>query len=275
MLLGVFALALPLAAVAVTRNAAAVGQQALPAGADDAVARLNASPRHGEWVTVRSGTDSIRAWVVHPERSDAAPVVLVVHEIFGLSNWVRAVADQLAAEGFIAIAPDLLTMQNVPQTESGEADPQQARQVIGTIPRETVNRYLTAVAGYGMGLPSARRSYGIVGFCWGGTTSFEHAIAAPDLDAAVVYYGGLQDPARVTAIQAPVLGNYGGADNRVNATIPAAEQAMQAAGKRYEPHIYDGAGHGFLRQQTNEANQTATRQAWPRTVAFFKQHLGG
>lgn len=256
--------------------ASADRQESLPAGADDAAARLAASPRHAEWVMIGAGEDSIRSWVVYPERSDAAPVVVVVHEIFGMSSWVRAVADQLAAEGFIAIAPDLLTMMDVPANGAGDvADPDAARAAIRNLDREVASGYVSAVAEYGMSLPAARRAYGVVGFCWGGTTSFTHAIHASGLGAAAVYYGSSPDVEQYASIRAPVLGLYGGADERVNATIPAAEEAMQALGKSYEPHVFPGAGHGFLRQQTGQdgANMTATEQAWPLTVAFFREHL--
>jgi carboxymethylenebutenolidase len=252
-------------------------QGTLPAGANDAVARLNASPRHGEWVTVRAGQDSVRAWVVHPERPDSAPVVLVVHEIYGLSNWVRAVADQLAAEGFVAVAPDLLTMNPVAQTPAGEPDQQAASAAIRSLDRANVNRWLSAVAEWAMAQPNATDRYGIVGFCWGGGTSFAHAVAAPELDAAVVYYGPSPDPAAIGSIRAPVLGLYAGDDARINNGLPPVEEAMNAAGKSFEKHIYEGAGHGFLRQQDGRegANMTASQAAWPRTIEFFRQHLGG
>jgi carboxymethylenebutenolidase len=252
-------------------------QQGLPAGAEEAAARLAASPRHGEWAVIRSGEDSVRAWVVYPERSEKAPVVIVIHEIFGLSNWVRAVADQLAADGFIAIAPDLLTMKNVPMTEAGEPSGEAARTAIQTLERPVVDRYLSAVADWGMKLPAALPSYGVVGFCWGGSSSFAHAAAAPELKAAVVYYGSSPAAEQLASIRAPVLGLYGGADARVNATIPAADSAMKAMGKPYAPHLFENAGHGFLRQQDGRdgANMAATRQAWPLTVQFFREHLGG
>jgi carboxymethylenebutenolidase len=255
----------------------AAAQGTLPAGAADAVARLTSSPRHGEWTVVRSGQDSIRAWVVHPERSDRAPVVLVVHEIFGLSNWVRAVADQLAAEGFIAIAPDLLTMKGIANTAAGEPDPQAASAAIRTLERADVNRWLSAVAEWGIAQPSAQPRYGIVGFCWGGGTSFAHAVAAPELDAAVVYYGPSPDTAAIGSIRAPVLGLYAGEDARINTGLPAVEAAMKAAGKPFEQHIFEGSGHGFLRQQDGRdgANMSASERAWPLTVQFFKRHLEG
>lgn len=258
--------------------ASATTQEAtLPPDAEGANARIADSPRHGEWVMVPVGSDSIRSWVVYPERSDPAPVVLVVHEIYGLSNWVRAVADQVAAEGFIAIAPDLLTMKNPPLSPDGEVEAQAARSMIRELERSDVDRWLSGVAEWGMGLPAAVARYGIVGYCWGGGTSFAHAVAAPGLSAAVVYYGGSPATESLSAIEAPVLGLYGGNDARVNATIPPADSAMRAMGKTYEVHIFDGAGHGFLRQQSGQdgANMAATRQAWPLTIGWFRTHLGG
>lgn len=254
---------------------AAAATTTLPAGANDAVARLDASPRHAEWVTVRSGQDSVRAWVVYPERSDPAPVVLVVHEIFGLSHWVRAVADQLAADGFIAIAPDMLTMRNLPAGADGAPDADAARSEIQTLDRDALHRQLLAVAEYGMSLPAAQQSYGIVGYCWGGSVSFEHAIRSPGLGASVVYYGTSPDTTLYGVIQAPVLGLYGGNDARVNATVAGAASAMGRLGKTFEQETYAGAGHGFLRQQDGQdgANLEATRAAWPRTVAWFRDHL--
>lgn len=255
--------------------AAAAPVNSLPADEAGAMARLQGSPRHGEWVTVRTGTqDSIRAWVVYPERKSKAPVVLVVHEIFGLTPWIRNVADQLAAEGFIAVAPDLLSMKNLAGFPDS-VDRQAATAAIRTLQPADVHRQLSAIANYAMNLPAAQKKYGIVGFCWGGAASFQHAVSAPALGASVVFYG--VSPANgATSASAPVLGLYGGSDARVNATIPAADTAMKKAGKVYQYHIYEGAGHGFLRQQAgmNGANATATAKAWPETVSWFRKHLG-
>lgn len=250
----------------------------LPPGAEEAEARLAASPRHGEWVTISTGpADSVRAWVVYPERADPAPVVLVVHEIFGLSHWVRAVTDQLAADGFIAIAPNLLTGRDIPEGPDGAPDPDAARAAIQTLDPADVQRRLDAVAEYGMSLPAALPRYGIVGYCWGGGVSFAHATHAPELGASVVYYGTSPDTEALADVQAPVLGLYGEDDERVNSTIPPADSAMQALGNTYEQEIYEGAGHGFLRAQDGRdgANLTAAQQAWPRTIEWFRTHLGG
>jgi carboxymethylenebutenolidase len=248
----------------------------LPPDASGALARLNSSPRHGEWTMIRSGDgDSIRAWVVYPQRSGKAPVVLVVHEIFGLSSWVRGVADQLAADGFIAIAPDLLTMKNLPDGPDSVLAPL-AQVAIRTLDPAWVQKQLDAVAQYGMSLPAAERKYGIVGFCWGGGVSFAHAVHSPSLGASVVYYGVSPKSADLVSVRAPVLGLYGGNDARVDATIPPADTALRALGRTYVYSLYQGAGHGFLRQQTgmDGANMAATRAAWPATIAWFKKYLG-
>jgi carboxymethylenebutenolidase len=254
-----------------------VSDKSLPAAAEDAQARLNSSPRHGEWAMIKlSNGDSLRAWIVYPERKTKAPVVVVIHEIFGLSTWIRAVADQFAADGFIAIAPDLLTMKNLP-TGPDSVVAQAATVAIRTLDREMVQQQIDAAARYAMALPAAQQRYGVVGFCWGGGTSFAHAVHSPTLGASVVYYGVSPAPASLASVRAPVLGLYAGNDARVNATIPSADSAMKQIGKTYEIHTYEGAGHGFLRQQSgqNGANLSATRQAWPATITWFRKYLEG
>jgi len=250
--------------------------QGLPPDASSALARLGSSPRHGEWVTIRTGDgDSLRAWIVYPERNSKAPVVVVVHEIFGLSSWIRSVADQLAADGFIAIAPDLLTMKNLPDGPDSVLAPL-ATAAIRTLDAAWVQKQLDAVAQYGMSLPSAQQKYGIVGFCWGGGISFAHAVHSPTLGASVVYYGTSPKTSDLASVRAPVLGLYGGNDARVDATIPPADSTLRALGKTYEHTIYPGAGHGFLRQQTgmDGANMAAVRAAWPATITWFRKYLG-
>lgn len=247
----------------------------LPADAAGARARLASSPRHGEWVSFRSGADSVRAWLVYPQRKDNAPVVVVIHEIYGLTPWVRAVADQLAEAGYIAIAPDLLTMKGLPNaTDSVPAD--LATAAIRTLSSDDVQRYLDATASYAMALPSAQKKYGIVGFCWGGGASFQHAVHSPSLAASVVYYGVSPATKSLASVKAPVLGFYGGSDARVGATVPPADSAMRALGKTFTHYSYEGAAHGFLRQQSGQAgaNLNATQQAWPATVAWFRRYLG-
>jgi len=258
-------------------STAVAGQSsAIPPDAAGAPARLASSPRHGEWAVIKTGDgDSIRTWVVYPERSTKAPVVVVVHEIFGLSSWVRGVADQLAADGFIALAPDLLTMKNLPSGPDSVVA-RVATDSIRTLNPAWVQKQLDAVAQYGMALPAAQQKYGIVGFCWGGGVSFAHAVHAPNLGASVVYYGTSPKASDLPSVRAPVLGLYGGNDARVNATIPPADSTLHALGRTYSPNIYPGAGHGFLRQQTgmNGANMAAAQAAWPATIQWFRKYLG-
>ena len=253
-------------------------QATIPAGAAEAQARLAASPRHGEWVMVSAGAgDSVRAWLVYPERRERAPVVVVVHEIFGVTAWIRGVADQLAADGFIAIAPDLLSGKRVPAGPDGEPVRDSAVAAIRTLDQGQVQRRIDATARHAMALPAALPRYGIVGFCWGGAVSFAHAAHAPGLGASVVYYGTSPPRERLASVRAPVLGLYGENDARVNATIAPADSVLRALGRTYQHEIFPGAVHGFLRQQDgqNGANLQAARAAWPRTVQWFRRHLRG
>lgn len=248
----------------------------LPPDAELALSRLAESPRHGEWIEYAAGdTDTVTAWVVYPERSGEAPVMIVIHEIFGLTDWVRGVADRLAAEGFIAIAPDLLSGKGYDGGGTDSFSPEDVRKAIRDLDRGEVNRRLRAAASYATALPAATSRVGSVGFCWGGSTSFRFATAWDGLDAAVVYYGGSPPTESLAAIEAPVLGLYGGDDARVNATIPPAREEMDRLGKVYETEIYDGAGHGFLRQQSGREgkNRRASEQAWARTLAFLRAEL--
>ncbi len=253
----------------------------LPAGAADAASRLAKSPRHGEWVVVKIGSDSVRAWIVYPQVSTKAPVVVVVHEIFGLSTWVRGVADQLAADGFIAIAPDLLTGKIASNLDDSTLKAQ-GPALIRTLDPADVQRKLDAVAQYAMSQPAAEKKYGIVGYCWGGGISFAHAAHAgssPQFGASVVYYGTPPSADQLPNVHAPVLGLYGGTDARIALTVPGTDSAMKALGRTYEHTIYPGAAHGFLRAQTQDdgsimqANLEATRQAWPATIAWFRKYL--
>ena len=248
----------------------------IPAGAADVAARLAASPRHSEWAfvpLVKGGKDSIAAYVVYPEAKRNAPVVVVIHEIFGLTAWVKGVADQLASDGFIAIAPDLLSIERGgASTDSLSTD--QGRALIRNVTPAKMNEMVAAVARYGMALPAASKKYGVVGYCWGGAASFNHAVfGAPGLSAAVVYYGTSPDVADIAKVRIPVLGLYGETDQRVNATIARADSTMKATGAQFSQLTFAGAGHGFLRAQQDTANLAAAKFAWPETVRFFRRHL--
>ena len=254
----------------------AAGMSTVAPGAAEAAARLQASPRHAEWAMIPAApgsADSIAAFVVYPERRDNAPVVVVVHEIFGLSTWVRSVADQMAADGFIAIAPDLLSIERGgATTDSLPYD--EARAMISRVTPDKMNAMVAAVGQYGMALPAAAKKYGVVGYCWGGSAAFNHAVFnAPGMSASVVYYGSSPSAEDIAKVRIPVLGLYGENDQRVNATIERADSTMKANGALFEQRIYTGARHGFLRAQDDPANAEASRKAWPETVAWFKKYL--
>lgn len=248
----------------------------VPAGALDVAGRISSSTRHAEWVKIPStpgSRDSIAAWVVYPERRDNAPVVVVIHEIFGLSGWVRGVADQAAADGYIAIAPDLLSIERGGATFDSLAW-NDARALIAKVTPDKMSAMVATVAQYGMSLPAAKKVYGVVGYCWGGTASFNHAVFnAPELKAAVVYYGSSPSTEDIAKVRVPVLGLYGENDQRVNATIARADSVMRAGGRTFEQRIYAGAGHGFLRAQDQVANAEAAAKAWPETIAWFRKYL--
>lgn len=250
----------------------------LPPSEQQAKAALEKSPRHGEYVDIKlpSGGTPIRSYVVYPESKDKAGVVIVIHEIYGLSDWIRGVADQLARDGFIAIAPDLISGLGPGGggTDSVASRDDVVKLVRGITPEDATAR-LNAVRDYGMKLPAANGKTATLGFCWGGARSFAYAAAQPGLNAAVVFYGSSPETPTLATIKAPVLGHYGADDARVNATIPPAEAEMKKLGKSYEPNIYEGAGHGFLRQQEDRegANLKATQLAWPRTLEFLRKHL--
>ena len=236
---------------------------------DWAKERLLKSPRHGEWVDIKSGERMIKAFVVYPERKDKAPVVLVIHEIFGLTDWVRGLCDQLAENGVIAIAPDLLSGQTF-------ADVDGARKAISELPKEQVSTDLDAASEYALKIPAANGTLAECGFCWGGGWAFAYANENPKLKAAYSFYGTAPDEAsKVANISCPVYGFYGENDERVVATIPKAEELMKAAGKKYEPVIYKGATHGFMRQgempNAHEANKKARQDAWARWKTLLKK----
>ncbi len=253
---------------------AAVLVAASASAQDWAKAKLEKSPRHGEWVTIKSGDRNVQAFVVYPEVKSKAPVVLVIHEIFGMTDWVRDTADQLAAAGYIAIAPDLLSgMGPNGGGSSAYASVDDARGAVGKLSPDQVTADLNATADYAKKLPASNGKLAVAGFCWGGGQSFRFATNRPDLKAAFVFYG--PPPEGIDRIKAPVYGFYGGNDARVNATIPKAQEDMKAAGKTYEPVTYEGAGHGFMRAgeapDTNEANKKAYEEGWKRLKELLRK----
>lgn len=253
----------------------------LPPDNDGAKDRLSKSPRHGEWVDIAlPGGPAINSYVVYPERRDKGPVVIVVHDIAGMSDWARAVGDQLAKEGFIAIVPDLLSGKG-PNGGGTASLGDQVGQTIRTLTSQDLKARLDAVMSYGKSLPSSNGRTGTVGFCWGGGTVFTYALNQPSVAATVSYYGPMPTESEAYArAKAPgnggaILGLYGGNDNRVNANIPVAQAELKKLGVEYTPTVFEGAGHGFLRNQAGQdgANLTASEKAWPLTVRFLRQHL--
>ena len=275
--LGLLSPSLSRAAADSTAVAPAPRDPNLPAGEENAKDALNTSPRHGEMVDVpMAGGPAIQTWISYPERKDKAGVVLVIHEVFGLSDWVRGVADQLAREGFIAVVPDLISGMGPGGggTDSVASRDDVVKLVRALTPDETKKR-LDTVRAWAVVLPAASGKYATIGFCWGGGRSFEYAATDPAPKASVVYYGTSPDSLTLTRVKAPVIGFYGGDDERVDATIEPAQKQLKKLSKSYEPHVFDGAGHGFLRAQSQRsgANLKATQQAWPMTIAFLKKRL--
>ncbi|MGD0735157.1 MAG: dienelactone hydrolase family protein [Terracidiphilus sp.] len=239
-----------------------------------AKARLEASPRHHEYVALSHGGRTLQAFVVYPEVKGKAPVVILIHEIFGLTDWAKEMADELAGEGFIVVAPDLLSGFGPKGGGSSEFESQDAAvKAVSALDPSGVNADLDAAADYAKHIPAGNGKIASIGFCWGGGKSFAFATHRKDLSAAFVFYG--PGPADVSTITAPVYGFYAGNDARIGATIPGTVAAMKAAGKKYEPVTYDGAGHGFMRAgedpgNTVPGNKTAREQGLARLVTLLK-----
>jgi carboxymethylenebutenolidase len=245
-------------------------------GQDWAKALLTKSPRHQEWVKVTHGGRTVDAFIVYPEVSNKAPVVLLIHEIFGLSDWARSMADDIAAMGYIVIAPDLLSGAG-PNGGGTSAFPDQQAVVkaVSGLDADTVTADLNAAADYALKLPAANGKLAVTGYCWGGGKSFLFATQRHDLSAAFVFYGPPPPTDSMKNISAPVYGFYAGNDARITSTVPATKDAMAAAGKKYDPVTYDGAGHGFMRAgedpaNTNPANTTARQEGLKRLQELLK-----
>jgi carboxymethylenebutenolidase len=289
------------------------GDAKLPPSAQTAAARLKASPRHAEWVKIAvepGSKDTMMAWIVYPVTRTKAPVVVVVHEIYGLQTWVRGVADQVAAEGFIAIAPDFFSRPRG-GASSDELPADSATKLQGMVNTGERNRIISAAASYAMMQPSAQQKYAVIGYCWGGQTVWGHAVnnGVKGFVGGVAYYGafpyvvgGQRATATAAAvpsslaadsmarIKMPVMLLSGTGDTRITASMPAIDSIMKAKKKSYVGINYEGAIHGFLRAQDDsavaaprdaaafeaqrKANLAATKDAWPRTVAFLKKNLG-
>ncbi len=233
--------------------------------------RLSKTPRHFEYVDIKSGDRTIKAFVVYPEAKGKSPAVLVVHEIFGLTDWIKSLCDELAENGVIAICPDLLSGQAFPDDVDG------AVKAVSALSKPQVKTDLDATADYALTkIPSCNGNLAIAGFCWGGGWAFGYANENPKLKASYSFYGTApNEPSEVTNISGPVYGFYGEKDARVDSTIPKAEELMKAARKKYEPVIYEGAGHGFMREGevpgAGAANKKARDDAWARWKSLLEQ----
>src|SRR5690242_231628 len=214
---------------------------------DWAKASLEKSPRHGEWVTIKHDGRSVETFVVYPESKSKTPVVVIIHEIFGMSDWVQDLADQVAAAGYIAVAPDLLSGMASNGGRTSDFAQDKIMEAVSHLSPDQVTADLNAVADYGKKLPASNGKLFVAGFCWGGSQSFRFATNRPDLSAAFVFYGPPPDKDAMAKITAPVYGFYAGKDMRIDATLPDATTQMKAAGKTFEPVVYDNAGHGFMR----------------------------
>ena len=245
---------------------------------DWAKARLEKSPRHQEFVKVKHDDREVQSFMVYPEVKDKATAVVVIHEIFGLSDWVRSLTDELAEAGYIAIAPDLLT--GMGPKGGGTSDFAEGRdgvmKAIQSLPPKQVTADLNAAAEYVSKLPACNGKVVVCGFCWGGGQTFRFATNNSTVKAAFVFYGPPPNKEEdIARIACPVYGFYGGNDNRINATIPMSTELMKKAGKTYEPVIYEGAGHGFMRAgeapDANEPNKKARDEAWQRWKELLKK----
>ena len=241
---------------------------------DWAKAALEKSSRHREWATVKHGNRAVETFVVYPESKSKTPVVLIIHEIFGMTDWVEDLADQVAAAGYIAVAPDLLSGMGPNGGRSSDFAQEKTMEAVSHLAPDQVTADLNAAADYGLKLPASSGKLFVAGFCWGGSQTFRFATNRADLAAAFVFYGGPPKDG-IESIKAPVYGFYGGTDARIDATIPDTVAAMKAAGKAYEPVTYEGAAHGFMRAgeapDAADANKKARADAWVRWKALLSK----
>jgi carboxymethylenebutenolidase len=237
--------------------------------------KVEKSPRHHEWVTVKHDGRAVETFVVYPEAKGKRPVVLVIHEIFGMTDWVQDLADQLAEAGYIVVAPDLLSGMGPNGGRTTDFPPGKANEAISHLNPDTITADLNAVADYGLKLPASDGKLSVAGFCWGGGQTFRFATNRPDLKAAFVFYGPPPDKDAMARIKAPVYGFYAGNDARIGATVPDTTTQMKALGKTYEPVTYEGAGHGFMRAgeapDANDANKKARADAWVRWKSLLEK----
>jgi carboxymethylenebutenolidase len=236
---------------------------------DWAKARLDKSPRHLEWVTVKSGDRTVKCFIGFPEVKTMATTVVLIHEIFGLSDWMRGMVDQFAEAGYIAIAPDFLSGMgpNGGGTDSFGAN-DNVRGKIQGLPDSQVMADVKAAADYVSKLPASNGKVVVGGFCWGGGKTFNYAATGAPFAAGLVFYGTAVKPEQMAAIKVPIYGFYGGNDARITAAVPEVTEQMKAAKKKYDPVTYAEAGHGFMRAgedpEATAPNKKAREESWKR-----------
>ncbi|MCU1310351.1 MAG: Dienelactone hydrolase-related enzyme [Candidatus Angelobacter sp.] len=243
---------------------------------DWAKAKLEKSPRHREWVTVKHDGRAVESFVVYPEAKDKRPVIVLIHEIFGMTDWVQDQADQMAEAGYIVIAPDLLSGMGPNGGRTTDFAQGKANEAIGHLNPDQITTDLNAVANYALKLPSANGKLFVAGFCWGGGQTFRFATNRPDLAAAFVFYGPPPDKDAMAKIKAPVYGFYAGNDARIGATLPDTKENMKAAGKTFDPVTYEGATHGFMRAgeapDASEPNVKARNESLARWKSLMEKN---
>jgi len=221
------------------------------------------------FITYQTETGEMKAFQAYPKKGKKFAAVIIVHENKGLVPHIREVAKRMAKEGFLAIAPDALSeLGGTPDdiTNVGEM----FRKLD---PAKNTKNFVAAVK-YLKTNPLSTGKVGCTGFCWGGAMTNQVAVNAPDLDAAVPYYGSQPAEADVEKIKAPIMAHYAGNDERINAGIPAFEEALKKYKKEYQIFMYPGAGHAFNNDSNPERyNAEAAKLAWGRTVGFFKERL--
>lgn len=252
-----------------------LGAPQIASAQDWARATLQKSPRHSEWVTIKHDGRSVETFVVYPESKGKTPVVIIIHEIFGLTDWAQDLADQVAAAGYIAVAPDLLSGMAPNGGRTTDFAEGKANEAVSHLNPDQVTADLNAAADYGIKLPASNGKLFVGGFCWGGGQTFRFATNRADLAAAFSFYGPPPDKDAMTRIKAPVYGFYAGNDARIGAMIPDAIANMKAAGKTYDPVTYEGAAHGFMRSgeapDAKDADKKARDEAWARWKALLSK----
>jgi len=230
--------------------------------------RLQKSPCHREWVGIKHDGRTVETFVVYPESKDKRPVVLLIHEVFGLSDWMQSLADEVAEAGYIALAPDLLSGKGPNGGRTSAFREDRVVEAVRGLNADEITADLNAVADYGLKLPASNGKLFVAGYCWGGAQSFRFATNRGDLAAVFVFYGSPPEKEAMGRIKAPVHGFYAENDARISATIADTKEQMEAAGKVYDPVVYAGAGHGFMRAgeapDASDANRKAREDAWRR-----------